>query len=428
MEPTLQSLQEENQRLRRAVEELAILNELARVIGVQTNSEEVMQIIIRRSLRAVKGEQGVITLIDQNEPGTMKTLVRTTASSSDHTRFHIHESMLGWMQLHKKPLLLNDPVNDDRFRGVNWDGAIRNALSVPLMTKSAMTGMLTVYNKSGGEKFADDDQRLLAIIAAQSAQVIENARLFEKEKQLLQIQSEMRLAAEIQLGLLPKTAPEIAGYSIVGTSIPAQSVGGDYYDFIRIDERRLALCLGDVSGKGMPAALLMANLQATLRGQTIVSASARECVSRANRLLVESTSSDKYATLFYGILDLSEHTFQYTNAAHNPPVHLRTDGSSTFLKKGGIMLGMLTDIAFETDTVTLAPGDLLVIYSDGITEAFNAADEDFGEERLMEILIRHRESPVGRLMEEILSQVRVFMGNAPQSDDMSLLMVRRDAA
>jgi sigma-B regulation protein RsbU (phosphoserine phosphatase) len=330
------------------------------------------------------------------------------------------------MQLHKKPLLLNDPANDDRFRGVNWDGAIRNALSVPLMTKSAMTGMLTVYNKSGGEKFADDDQRLLAIIAAQSAQVIENARLFEKEKQLLQIQSEMRLAAEIQLGLLPKTAPEIAGYSIVGTSIPAQSVGGDYYDFIRIDERRLALCLGDVSGKGMPAALLMANLQATLRGQTIVSASARECVSRANRLLVESTSSDKYATLFYGILDLSEHTFQYTNAAHNPPVHLRTDGSSTFLKKGGIMLGMLTDIEFETDTVSLAPGDLLIIYSDGITEAFNAADEDFGEERLMDVLMKHRITPVQQLMEEILSHVRAFMGNAPQSDDMSLLIVRRD--
>lgn len=426
-EVAIQTLQEENLRLRRAVEELSILNELARVIGGQTNSEEIMQLIIRRSLRAVKGEQGLITLIDEDEPKTMKTLVRSMVSSSDHPRFHIQEGMLGWMQLNKKPLVINDPTQDDRFRGIRWDGAIRNTVSVPLMAKSKMIGMLTIYNKKANELFTVDDQRLLAIIAAQSAQVIENARLFEKEKELIHIQKEMQLANEIQIGLLPKTTPEVAGYSMAGISIPAQSVGGDYYDFIRLDDHRLAVCLGDVSGKGMPAALLMANLQATLRGQAMVSPTAKECVERSNCLLVESTSSEKYATLFYGVLDLAAHRFQFTNAGHNPPIHISPSRDPQLLRKGGIMIGILSDFEYDTDTVDILPGDTVAIYSDGISEAFNEVDDDFGEERLLNLLTTHPGEPVAQLLERVITEVRHFMGRAPQSDDMSLLIVRREA-
>lgn len=226
----IKALREENERLKRAVEELSVLNELARAIGASSNPEEIMQTIVRRSLRAVNAEQGVITLVEQKSADPMKTLVRAMVSTSEHEQFHLTQALLGWMHLHKKPLVLNDPRTDERFRGVQWDESVRSLLCVPMMIKSELRGVLTIINKNKkeGKRFTEEDQRLLAIIAAQSAQVVENARLNEREKQLLKMQEEVRLAAKIQAELLPHAAPVVEGYEIVGANIPAQVVGGDH--------------------------------------------------------------------------------------------------------------------------------------------------------------------------------------------------------
>ena len=178
-------------------------------------------------------------------------------------------------------------------------------MCVPLSLKRQLIGVLTVFNKRAAEGFTESDQRLLSIIAAQSAQVIENARLYEEEQALREMRRDLEVARNIQMKLLPKSAPEIAGFDIAGKSVPAQNVGGDYFDFLPAGEQRFAICLGDVVGKGMPAALLMANVQATIRGQNLLQPSAGECLGRSNRLLYESTDSDKFVTLFYGILDPS---------------------------------------------------------------------------------------------------------------------------
>ncbi|MDL1894370.1 GAF domain-containing protein, partial [Sphingobacteriales bacterium CHB3] len=178
----LHSLQEENRRLRRAVEELSILNDLAGAISASLNSQEIMQTIVRRSLRALNAEQGLVTLVEEQADSSMKTLIRANVSSSAHEEFHVNQALVGWMQLNKKPLLLNEPHNDQRFRGVKWDLSVKTLLCVPMMNKGALKGVLTVFNKKDGKLFSDEDQRLLAIIAAQSAQVIENARLNEREK------------------------------------------------------------------------------------------------------------------------------------------------------------------------------------------------------------------------------------------------------
>jgi sigma-B regulation protein RsbU (phosphoserine phosphatase) len=427
------SLQEENLRLQRAVEELTILNDLAREIGASHNSEDIMQKIIRRSLRAVNAEQGVITLVslEPNEP--TKTLVRGMATSSQHQPFRLNQSLLGWMYRNQAPLLINDPRNDERFRGVKWDEAIQSLLCVPLVIKSELRGILTVYNKKGGTGFAEDDQRLLAIIAGQSAQVVENARLYEEERALLRMQEELRLAAKIQLELLPKTGPQITGYDIAGKSIPAQSVGGDYYDFISIDENRLAICLGDVSGKGLPASLLMANLQATIRGQALLSVSARDCISRSNTLLYHSTDIEKFATVFYAILDTrpqgpsGQHTLCYSNAGHNEPLLFSEDPSRSArpLKIGGTLLGIFQDFPFQEETTPLNPGDLLLVYSDGITEAMNAKDEEFGEKRLMAVVRENWGDSSSELIEKIVTAVKMHAGDTPQSDDITLVVVKR---
>ena len=418
-------LQEENRRLKHAVEELSILNELARAIGASLDPQEIIGTIVRKSVRAVNAEQGVIHLVDSRASDPMKTLVREMSSSQEHEHFRINQTLVGWMQLNKKPLLVNSPRSDPRFSGMRWDESIHSLLCVPLMIKSELKGVMTLYNKKDNLQFTDDDQRLLAIIAAQSGQAIENARLNEREKQLLKMQEELRLAARIQIELLPKSAPEIPGYDIAGRSIPAQSVGGEYFDFISIDDHRLALCLGDVSGKGLPASLLMSNVQATLRSHALMGLTAQECTSRSNRLLFQSTSAEKFVTLFFAILDLQANMLSYANAGHEHPIVLSLDGSVNRLVTGGIMLGMIDNFPFQDDAVEIKPGDIMVIFSDGVTEAMNRDEAQFGETQLRETIIAHRGEDAATLLESIVDTVKSHVGAAPQMDDITILVVKR---
>jgi len=423
-----QVLQDENQRLKRAVEELSILNDLARAIGASLNSDEIMRTIIHRSLRAIGAEQGVITLVDLTADASMKTLVRTAVSSGEREAYHFNQSLLGWMHLNKKPLMINDPRRDERFKGVTWDLSVKSLLSVPMVIKSQLRGVLTAYNKkSGSGGFTEDDQRLLAIIAAQSAQVIENARLYEAEQTLLQVKEELRLAAKIQNDLLPAAAPKISGYDLAGRSIPAQLVGGDYFDFIRISETRLGVCLGDVSGKGLPASLLKANVQATLRSQAITDAGPSLCIKRSNRLLFQSTSSDKFVTLFYGVLDSAAHTLAYCNAGHEVPVLLGGQGANQRLSTGGVVLSIVEDFPFEEESIAIRPGDVLVVFSDGITEAENPAHQLFTEDRIPAIIETHRHAPAAEIIEHLTEAVRVYAAGTPQFDDMTIVVIKRNA-
>jgi len=419
------ALEEENRRLRRAVEELSILNDLARAIGASLDPGEIMGTIIRRSLRAVHAEQGVITLVDKRSADPSKTLVRAMVSSSQHEQFHLNQALLGWMHLNKKPLLVNDPRSDDRFRGVRWDESILNLLCVPLIAKAELSGVLTVYNNKTGSAFADDDLRLLAIIAAQSAQIMENARLNENEKLFLKMREEVSLAARIQNDLLPHTVPEIPGYELAGRNIPAQEVGGDHFDFIPVDDHRIAICLGDVSGKGLPASLLMANLQATLRSQTLSSPSPKECVERANRLIYQSTGPEKFVTLFYCILDYRNHSLAFCNAGHEFPLLVSSDGSIRRLEAGGLAVGMLEDFPYSEETVQLKPGDVLVICSDGVAEAMNERQEQYGDARLAEMLRANPRESSQSVMEKVIADIRVHVGAAPQMDDITLVVMKR---
>ncbi len=420
---------DEIHRLRRAVEELTVLNDLAREISGSSSSQEIMGTIIRRSLRAVAAEQGVITLVDEKDHQPMKTLVRTMVTSVEGQPFHLDQCVLGWMHIHKTPLLVNDPQTDDRFRGIHWDESIRTLLAVPLLVKSELIGVLTVYNKKGGDGFSGEDQRLLAILASQSAQVVENARLYEEERALLTMKEEMRVASEIQQRLLPKAPPQTEGYDIAGLSIPTQDVGGDYFDFMPLEGNRLAFCLADVSGKGLPAALLMANLQGTVRGQAPVSASPRECLEHANRLLYRSTEPDRFATIFYGVLDPANHLLSYSCAGHERPILCTSGRKLLRLEAGGLILSFMEECTYEEDTVQISPGDMLVVFSDGITDALNEYDQPYTEERLTALIAESADESAAGLLEKIMSDVKRHTGDHPQFDDMTLVVIkRRDGA
>lgn len=422
----LDALREENRLLKRAVEELSILNDLSRSIGASVDSEDIIQKIVDRSMRAVQAVQTVVTLVDRNANQPMKTLVRAMTSSSEHPHYHVSENLLGWMHLYKKPLLSNAPGGDERFRGLKWDETINSILSVPLMVKGELIGVVTAYNKKDAAGFTPEDQRLLAIIAGQSAQIIENARLYQDEKAYATMREQVRLAAQIQTDLLPKNPPAHDGYDIAARSIAAQGVGGDYYDFINVREGRMGICLGDVSGKGLPASLLMANLQATLRGQAVLDAPARETIGRSNRLIFESTDPEKFATLFYGVLDLNSHEMGYCNAGHECPILISSDASVRRLETGGMALGVLEDFPYEQSTVTVSPGDTLVIFSDGIPDATNEFDHPFGEEKLLELIAANQDATAAELIDRIITDVNGHEGETPQLDDLTMVVVKRN--
>lgn len=421
----LEQLQCENERLRRAVDELSMLNDLAAAIGASHDLDTILQTIIRRSLKATRAEQGVITLFREEEKTPLKTLVRTATHSRSTSDLRPNESLVGWIQLHQQPLLVNDPSSDERFKDASWSEGVHSLLCVPLMVRGELMGLLTVYNSRSADGFSTDDQRLLSIIAAQSAQVIENARLFEEEKELLRVNEELRLAYEIQTRLLPEQPPTLPGYELAGTSVPAHQVGGDYFDFIPLNDDRLAFCVGDVSGKGLPAALLMASLQATLRGQAFRSPSADDCLSQTNTLLHQRMRRRTFVTLFYGLLDTRRHRLHYANAGHNRPFLRTADGHIRCLEEGGLVLGAVSNASYQEATLSFAPGDLLLVYSDGITEAMNTARESFGEDRLKALLASLEEATPQETIDRVLDAAQGHAGTSEQHDDMTLLAIRR---
>ena len=329
-EPTLTSKHSASEsdvrRLRRAIKELSILNDLARDIGASLDSQHITNTIVHRSLSAIGAEQGVIALVHGRGDGGMETLVRSLVGPNTGQALHIQESLLGWMQINKRPLLVNRPREDPRFPGVRWDESVRSLLCVPLLVKSELTGVLIVFNKRGTGGFNEDDRRLLSIVAAQSAQVVESARLREEEATLRRFQDELALASKIQLGLLPKTMPIVRGYDIAGSNTPAEAIGGDYFDFVGFDDGRLACCVADVSGKGLSAALLMANLQATIRAQALLQLPPGKCLEHSNTLLSQSTDEHMFATCFYAVLNAEENRICYSNAGHDPPFLFSADG------------------------------------------------------------------------------------------------------
>jgi serine phosphatase RsbU (regulator of sigma subunit) len=424
-----QKLVEENKRLRTAVAELSILNDVATTITSTHSIEHIVDLIVRKCVKHLKVEQGAVMLLDEkNHSNPLKTMIRQQDTLYDMLPYRLDAQLTGWMLKHKTPLLVKDLKNDDRFKSfIDDESPIKSLLGVPLVLKGKMTGVLTVFNKHTSEGFTDGDQRLLSIIAAQSAQIIENARLYLEEQNLLLMQEEMRLAAETQINLLPKSIPKIGDYQVAGKSIPAKEVGGDYYDFIKIDEKKFAFCLGDVSGKGMSAAMLMSNLQATLRANILSGGNSTETITRSNNVLYQNTDSTKFVTLFLGIVNIESNEIKYCNAGHNNPFHIDKSNQFKELDVGGLILGFQTDSSYLEGSIPFQPKDTLVLFSDGITEAMNTNNEEFGEERLTELIEKHKSEDAYIMIDKIMDSVNEFSDGVAQSDDMTLMIIKRDA-
>jgi sigma-B regulation protein RsbU (phosphoserine phosphatase) len=296
---------------------------------------------------------------------------------------------------------------------------------VPMEIQGETRGLVLLGEKLSKAPFTAGDLSFLSSLGNLAVIALENARLFREAIEKQKMEDDLLLAREIQKGLLPSILPEVPGIELAADNVSSRQVGGDYYDVIALGGNRYVIAIGDVSGKGSPASLLMANLQATIRALVPLELSLSELTGRVNDLMCENTGGDKFVTFFWGILDAGARTLVYVNAGHNPPYHLSRDGQVHRLDRGGMILGVLkTSVPYEQGKIHLAEGDILVLFTDGVSEAMNSAGVEYGEERLETILRAGAASTSQDLMRAIQKDVRSYAAEAAQSDDITLMVVR----
>ena len=305
---------------------------------------------------------------------------------------------------------------------------LRSEVLIPLRARNSVEGFLSLGPKASEAAYSPSDLRLLQSVAHQTALALDNARLVDQVAHEVarreRLTREIEIAREVQFTLLPQTPPRIDGLDLAGHCRPAAGIGGDYYDFIPMDEgRTIGLAIGDIAGKGIPAALLMAGLQAALRGQALAgSRDLARLMRNINRLIYESSPSNRYATFFYG--ELRGSVLAFVNAGHNAPMLLHADGSVERLEAGGPVVGLMEVAAFTEGSVTLRPGDVLLGYTDGVSECMNPRDEEWGEDEVLRVLRAHRDTPADTIVGHVMREADAFAAGAKQHDDMTLLVMK----
>jgi serine phosphatase RsbU (regulator of sigma subunit) len=298
-------------------------------------------------------------------------------------------------------------------------------LLVPIAHGDTLLGVLCLGRKMGARRYNLEDVAMLSVLAGQMAIALVNARLYQETLEKRRFEEDLDRARQIQESLLPKSCPVSETFMVSVLNRPSRLVGGDYHDFVTTREDLLGIAIGDVSGKSMPAALLMAALQASFNAQVLNQFPVQETISRVNDYMARFTASDQFATFFYGELDLKSGFFTYSNAGHNPPLLIRADGDIARLTVGGLVLGVMGGIPYDEGTITLDPGDTLFLYTDGITEAQNARDEEFGEQRLIQLLLEMRHLPPDDLLDIVFEEANRFAaGGLLQQDDATMLVLQ----
>jgi len=301
-------------------------------------------------------------------------------------------------------------------------------LLIPLSADNRLMGFLSLGEKLSEEPYSKEDEDLLLAVAQQAADTLDHARLLHEGHEQTQLKREVEIARQVQENLLPQIVIPVSNLEYTGTCRPARYVGGDYFDFIRGRNGSLGLALGDISGKGVSAALLMAALQATLRVQADTHGGhVGEMVEGINRRMCTATSETRFATLFLGFFDSANRVLNYVNAGHNPPMVFRKKGADLDvlrLESSGTILGVFPDASFDQQSFPFSPGDLLVVYSDGVTEAVNEADEFFEDDRLEDVIKLNAHLPARAIVDSVLREVFEFAGGRPQNDDITIIVAK----
>jgi sigma-B regulation protein RsbU (phosphoserine phosphatase) len=345
----------------------------------------------------------------------------------DDPQFQISRSVVERVAQEGQPILTSDAQRDDRFsarQSVVILG-LRSILCVPLKIKDQVLGVIYVDNRLQTGIFSEADLEMLTAIASSAAIATENARLYQVAVEKGRMERELQMAREVQASLLPQETPQVPGWEFAACWQPAREVAGDYYDFIPLDDGQLGLVIADVSDKGMPAALFMACTRSMVRASLSGSFSPAEAIAHANRLICADASSGMFVTLFYTLLDPATAEVTYVNAGHNPPLLYRADQDQlTKLTRTGMALGVVADSPFEERTLHLHPGDFLLLYTDGVTDATDALEQDFGMERLERVVLDHRQASAPDMIALLDQTIHDFAGSTAPFDDIAIVVAK----
>jgi serine phosphatase RsbU (regulator of sigma subunit) len=379
---------------------------------------ELFPVILDLAIEAVNAQRGVLMIL---ESGNL------VPKAHKGEGFRISTAVRERVLREKTSVLVRDTQMDDAFkeRLSIVEQRVHTMMAVPLQTKDEIIGLLYVDSPFILREFTADDLSLLTVMANVAAIRIETARLLEIEEAERTLQRDLSQAAEIQGRMLPNKAPAVPGADLAGFNAPCRTVGGDYYDFFPYAEGRVGLALGDVSGKGMPASLMMMALHARVQVLAEDPSGLASFMTRLNKATCANCPSNRFITFFFCVLDASTGELKFANAGHNPPILVRAQGEAELLEGGGPVLGVLPIAPYREMHAQLERGDMLVLYSDGVTEATNLAYEEFDEERFIEVLKRHRTEPAAEIVQAVVKSLAEFAAGAPQADDITLLVAKR---
>lgn len=379
---------------------------------------ELFPIILGLAINAVNAHRGVVLTLEG------ENLV-PRAHKGDG--FRISTTVRDQVVNRKSSILVQDAQLDDAFKGQLSivEQKVHSMMAVPLQTKDRIIGLIYVDSASVMRVFSPDDLSLLTVMANVAATRLETARLVEVEQAERIMKRDLSQAAEIQKRILPEKAPQIRGLDLAGFNMACRTVGGDYYGFFPYPDGRVALALGDVSGKGMPAALMVMGLQARLEVLAEDPHDLSSLVTRLNKITCANCPSNRFITFFIALANPATGDFAFANAGHNPPIIVRASGEIEMLEGGGPVLGILPIAKYDEQNAGLGKGDVLVIYSDGVTEATDLAEEEYGEERLTNIVRQHRAESADAIVSAVTESVSRFTAGAPQADDITLIVAKR---
>ena len=405
---------------------LALISKVGVALLASVTLNETLEQIVSLVFEAVPADRSMIMMRDEKSPDLKVAVARLRDRVGDVGEIRISRSVMEEVVTNGKSVLTSDAQADPRFMGgtVMLQG-VRSVLAVPLGVGENVFGIIYADSPLAEGRFTEDHLKVLTTLASVAAIRVENARLMEERIERERLEREQQVASEIQHRFLPAAAPHVAGYELQGISFPCYEIGGDYYDFIQRTDGKMVVALGDVSGKGTAAALLMSSLHAAVHAQADSHNSLAQTIGAVNRYLVESIPPNRFVTLFYAELDPETGSLCFLNAGHNPPLIVHAGGTMEQLAAGGLPLGIMPNADFREGRTRLHPGDVLVIYSDGVTEAVNPKGEEFGPTRLYEVVARNIDSSAAGIRDRIEAALTKFCQGTPAADDITLVIVKR---
>ncbi len=400
---------------------LELIHDAGQALLSTLSIEEVLERIVNGLGRLVTYDAVGIFLVGRGRTIENAILRGYEADNFEQAQLKLGEGIVGWSISKGRPVIVPNVVVDRRY--VNARPNTRSEMVAPLVARGKVIGAF-VLESDRLAAYGSEDLKRLSAFADSAAVALEVARLHEESVRARRIEEDLAIAREIQLSFLPQAPPKMRGLDLAGFNLPSFEVGGDYYDFVDVAPGQIGIAIADVAGKGVSAGLIMASFRASLRAEIRNNYSIGTILAKVNRLLLESTEPSRFVTALYGVLDSEKLRFTYSSAGHYPALLVHDDGSVEELAVGGTVLGAFPDQTYEEGHVHLRPGDMLLLYTDGVTEAINRAGEEFGTGRLLDMAVTVRARSSAKIVAAIERAVRSFSKRKVPGDDLTLVVLK----